>query len=118
MDTGGRIREIRLAEKLSQEQLAELSSLNRVTIAKYETGRVEPGASALSRIADALGVSVDALLGRSEMEEIPRRKPRTSEAEIISECVDKMPQADREKALNVFRAVYSEYFENSEGEMA
>ena len=113
-DTGEKIRELRLAAKLSQEQLAELSSLNRVTIAKYESGKIEPGAQALSRIADALDVSADTLLGRSGDEVVHIAKPRTEESRIISECVDKMPQEDRERALNVLKAVYSDYFESEE----
>lgn len=61
---GDRIRDVRMSRGLSQDQLAELASLNRVTVAKYEAGRVEPGAQALGRLADALDVSVDELLGR------------------------------------------------------
>ena len=68
-DTGARIRDLRKDAGMSQDQLAELASLNRVTIAKYESGKVEPGAQALSRIADALDVTVDQLLGRSDMKE-------------------------------------------------
>ena len=70
-DVGERIREFRRQAGLNQDQLAELSSLNRVTVAKYESGKVEPGAKALSRIADALEVSVDVLLGRSTDETQP-----------------------------------------------
>ena len=70
-DVGERIREFRKQAGLNQDQLAELSSLNRVTVAKYESGKVEPGAKALSRIADALEVSVDILLGRSTDEAQP-----------------------------------------------
>lgn len=66
VDTGEKIRELRKSRNLSQDQLAELASLNRVTIAKYEAGKVEPGAQALSRIADALEVTVDEILGRAD----------------------------------------------------
>jgi repressor LexA len=51
---------------MNQEELAELALLHRVTIAKYETGQVEPGALAIGRIADALGVSSDEILCRTE----------------------------------------------------
>jgi transcriptional regulator with XRE-family HTH domain len=77
-DVGERIRSRRKALDLNQDQLAELSSLNRVTIAKYESGKVEPGANALSRIADALETSVDALLGREQPEE-----PSEEQSEIM-----------------------------------
>ena len=116
-DTGEKIRELRTAANLSQEQLAEIASLNRVTIAKYETGRVEPGAQALSRIADALGVSADILLGRSD--EVPEQgKPRTAESKIISGSVDRMPPEDRERALNILKAAYADYFDHAEDKMA
>jgi transcriptional regulator with XRE-family HTH domain len=41
-----------------------MANLNRVTVAKYESGRVEPGAGALAKLADAMDVSADYLLSR------------------------------------------------------
>lgn len=58
LEVGDNIREIRKLRGLNQDQLAEMACLNRVTIAKYESGKVEPGAKALGRIADALEVMV------------------------------------------------------------
>lgn len=117
-DTGEKIRELRKERGLNQDQLAELASLNRVTVAKYESGRVEPGAQALSRIADALEVSTDVLLGRSEAPVESVRAPRTVESQFISEVVDHLPQAEREKALNMLRAVYADTFKMVEEKMA
>lgn len=68
-DIGERIRNRRRSLGMNQDELAELASLNRVTVAKYETGKFEPGAQALSRIADALETSVDELLGRNKPEQ-------------------------------------------------
>lgn len=65
-DIGRRISEMRRERGFNQEQLAEMALLSRVTLARYETGVIEPGALALSRIADALNVSADELLCRSE----------------------------------------------------
>lgn len=117
-NTGEKIRELRQAAGISQEQLAELSSLNRVTVAKYEAGRIEPGAQALARIADALDVSTDVLLGRSDDVPEPSARPRTEESRIISACVDKMSREDRERALALMKAVYSDYFDKDEEQMA
>ena len=118
IDTGERIREVRKARGLNQDQLAELASLNRVTVAKYESGRIEPGAQALARIADALDVSVDALLGRSE--EIPIiERPKTVEARIVSGGMDKLPKEQREQLLRLIRAMYEnhpELFKEKENE--
>lgn len=64
-DIGKRIAETRRERGYTQEQLAEMSLLSRVTLARYETGVIEPGALAIGRIADALGVSADELLCRT-----------------------------------------------------
>ena len=63
---GKRIAELRRDRGINQEELSELAGVHRVTLAKYETGAVEPGASVLGRIADALGVTTDELLCRTE----------------------------------------------------
>ena len=65
-DIGKRIAQIRRDRGYNQEQLAEMALLSRITLARYETGAIEPGALALSRIADALGTSTDELLCRTE----------------------------------------------------
>ena len=109
VDTGEKIRELRMAAGFSQEQLAELSSLNRVTIAKYETGRIEPGAQALSRIADALDVSVDAILGKSASPADAFSRPKTHEARIVSGAMDKLPKEQREQVLKVVRAMLDKH---------
>ena len=109
IDTGERIRALRKQRNLNQEQLAELASLNRVTVAKYESGRVEPGAQALARIADALEVSVDVLLGRSDEIPEPSNNPKTREAMLVSGAMDLLPKESREQILNVVRAMLSNH---------
>ena len=64
-DIGRRIAELRRERGYNQDQLAEMAMINRVTLARYETGVIEPGVLALGRIADALGVTTDELLCRT-----------------------------------------------------
>lgn len=59
---GKRIRTIRRRQYLSQEKLAELSNLSRVTISGIETGKKKPNVESLVSIAEALHVSPDDLL--------------------------------------------------------
>ena len=92
-DVGENIRDIRKLRGLNQDQLAELACLNRVTVAKYESGKVEPGAKALCRIADALEVSVDTLLGREPVEQLPQ--PALDQALVDALVNLQPPQAQR-----------------------
>ena len=111
-DIGNRIAELRRERGLNQDELAELATLSRISIARYETGKIEPGAKALGRIADALEVSTDVLLGRSDEppDFVPKNEaPQTEEARIISGGIDKLPKEQREQALAVMRAVFAQY---------
>ncbi|MBK7574930.1 MAG: helix-turn-helix transcriptional regulator [Elusimicrobia bacterium] len=50
----------------SQQKLAEAASLSYATITKLEQGRAkEPTIHSMIKLADALGVSIDALVGRT-----------------------------------------------------
>ena len=56
---GKRIAEERAKLGLSQTDLANMSGINRATIAKIELGRWSAGIDVLGRIADAMGLRVD-----------------------------------------------------------
>ena len=60
---GDRIRKYREAKNWTQDDLAIAADMNRVTIAKYELGKIEPRSKSLTRLANALGISTDVLLG-------------------------------------------------------
>ena len=50
---------------MNQEQLAERAKLQGSAISHFETGKRKPSFDNLKRLADALGVSTDFLLGRT-----------------------------------------------------
>jgi transcriptional regulator with XRE-family HTH domain len=62
---GDRLRYIRQAKGVSQAQLADSAELSIRQISRYETVGESPSSDTLIRIAKALGVSVDYLLGLS-----------------------------------------------------
>ena len=59
MYIGKRIAEERAKLGISQTDLANLSGINRATIAKVELGKWSAGIDLISRIADAMGLRVD-----------------------------------------------------------
>lgn len=63
---GARTRSLREHRNWSQEDLARESGLKRPHISLIETGDRMPGADTLAKLADALQVSVDFLMGRSD----------------------------------------------------
>lgn len=61
-----RLRTARELRQLTQTQLAEATGLQPAAINHFEAGRRSPSFDNLRLLADALEVSVDYLLGRSE----------------------------------------------------
>lgn len=62
-----KLRKVRKALGLTQRRLAILSGVDRVSIARYETGRVSPNIRNLTKLADALGVPVDELVEKRKV---------------------------------------------------
>lgn len=66
MSVGKNIKNIRQSKSISREDLSKALNLSIHAIAKYEQGQREPNIDTLNKIAAALDVSVNDLLGTSE----------------------------------------------------
>ena len=63
-----RLKELRTAQKLTQQQMADYLGVDRTTYVKYETDKSEPTFDTLQKLADYFGVTVDFLMGRDTIE--------------------------------------------------
>lgn len=63
MSIGENIKSARKALKMSQDDLAEKTGANRVTISQYENGVYLPSVPALQRLAEALNTTPSKLTG-------------------------------------------------------
>lgn len=61
-----RLKLLRKEKQLSQIQLAEALEVTQRKVSYWETGQLEPDLSALWKIGEYFGVSVDFLLGRTD----------------------------------------------------
>jgi tellurite methyltransferase len=59
------IEEARKAKGLTQEQLAKLVGVTQGAVAQWENGQTHPSFPVLPRLAAALGVTVDELIGKA-----------------------------------------------------
>lgn len=97
-----RIRELRLENGISQKELAEKFSMSQGNLCDWEKGRSEPDVSSLVALADFFGVSVDYLVGRTDVQ-----SPVDEDDKLINEkrlLVEKIKRAD-EKTLRVLTSV-------------
>jgi len=66
MDLGKKLKELRKANGLTQEDLASKLELSRVNYTRYETGKVRPDYETLIKIADFYDVSLDEMFDRKK----------------------------------------------------
>ena len=64
VDNITKLAKIRKARGLTQEGLATLSGVHRVSIARYETGKASPNVRNLEKLSVALKVKIDELVDR------------------------------------------------------
>lgn len=78
-----RLKEIRLKNHLTQEELAEKMKTDKVQISRWEHGRAIPRSEALVDLSIVLGVSVDYLLGLSDEPTIRMRFDNLTPEEML-----------------------------------
>ncbi|MBR1968639.1 MAG: helix-turn-helix transcriptional regulator [Clostridia bacterium] len=64
MQIGKKLKELRLAENLTQEQLSEKLQISRVNYTRYETDATRPDYETIIKIADYYDISLDELFDR------------------------------------------------------
>ena len=96
---GARIKAARERVHLTQEQLAEIIDISPTHMSVIERGVKTPKLDTFVRIANALGVSTDALL---QDVVVPVNDSIMAE---LSARIGRMPQKDRERILNAIRAL-------------
>jgi transcriptional regulator with XRE-family HTH domain len=86
MNTGKIIADLREQKGWSQTDLADKSGVSRVMIGKYERGEAVPSIEAAKKIADALGVSLDYLVGEGVNSKFDKRTlKRLQDLELLEE---------------------------------
>lgn len=79
-----RLRAAMQHKQLTQKKLEELSKIRQTSISDYLNGKAVPSADALSRLSDALGVTMDYLWGKGDEEKNqPSEQTESSKTEAI-----------------------------------
>jgi transcriptional regulator with XRE-family HTH domain len=97
---GTRIRELRKAKGIAQEQLAEVLGIEQQYMSRIELGKSYPSLDRLTRIAEVLKVSLPSLFEFDHLENEVQR------VEQIEEMLRNLGEKDQQKIfriMNVFR---------------
>lgn len=100
------MREFRKAAGLTMKQLGEIVGMSESTISLYERGFHEPDIETMTRIADALHVSIDRLLGREQQE-----KPASPTISIVARGMEGMTEEEQQRFIAMARAAFPNVFD-------
>lgn len=121
------VKELRKKKGVQQKELAIEIGVSRPTVSEWESNKKDPSGERLKRLAQYFEVDELVILGKSvvdlnnpqnlsEAEQIKKMlleklgtPPKTDEAKIISKGIDRLPKAQREQALAVVKAMFSQY---------
>ena len=97
---GARIKEIRESRNLNQEQLAELVNMESRHISRIETGKSFTTLENISKIATALGVSIESLFS------FQHKVERENLKEEIKKYLNHADKNKLELVLKLLKAVF------------
>ena len=114
-----RIKQLLDERGILQKQFALDIGVSQPTVSDWVNNRKDPRHENLSKVANYFGVTANEI----KIEEIPNTAitieagqdntystlPHTPEGMTILGVVDKMPAADRKKALDLMRVVFAQY---------
>ena len=110
------VKELRKKKGIQQKELAISIGVSRPTVSEWESNKKDPSGERLKKLAEFFEVDELIILGKNVVDysQEQANEPKTIEARILAKGIDKLPQEQREQALNVIRAMfvkYADYFE-------
>ena len=104
---GLRLTELRQAAGLTQIQLADKLGVHPSNIGFWELSGTPPRGEVLPKMANALGVSVDALLGVTPPK--PKRQAAKGRWQSVFEAASKLPRRQQEKVAEFVGAFVKQH---------
>lgn len=104
-ELGSRIAELRKAQNLTQQQLADELGVTQQVVASYEIGRRRVPVSTLPAMARVLGVSIEGLIGEQEQ---PARRGPSPKLQRHLERISALPKPKQRAVMEVLEAVLAQ----------
>jgi transcriptional regulator with XRE-family HTH domain len=96
MTFGDKMTLMRKQKKISQAELGKLAGINGDIVGKYERDEMKPSIETAKKLADALDVSLDYLVGDGDMKALDKKTLKRLED------IEKLPDEDKN---NIFYTI-------------
>jgi transcriptional regulator with XRE-family HTH domain len=106
-DYGRHLAELREAAGLTQQALADRLGVHQSNIAFWERWDKPPRGEVLPRLAEALGISIDTLLGITPHK--PKQQAAKGRLQRVFENASKLPRRQQHKIVEVVEALVAQH---------
>ena len=107
-DIGGKIRQLRLARSMTQEQLAQRLNLSAQAVSKWENGVTLPDIQLLPELSAIFGVTIDEMFSMSDDTRFDRIEDALDDTRFIPD--DEFERIERWRGRACGRYGYREDF--------
>ena len=90
MDFSQRFVTLRKQRKLTQEKVGELVNMSQRSVANWESGERSPSISTLIDLSEKFNVSIDYLLGCSDVPEKQIKQPAAKDGELLQDVISRL----------------------------
>lgn len=103
-----RLLRIRMDKGLTQRELARVTSISQRMIAHYETNIQTPSAEIVMRLAKALDISIDQIMGRRP---VANKAPEIKNKRLLRKLkeLDELPEKDQKKVIEHIEDLSAKY---------
>jgi transcriptional regulator with XRE-family HTH domain len=111
-----RLKEIRLFNNLTQQAIADILGVARASISKYEAGISEPTIDTLIKVAKYFDVSIDYLLGNSNIPSISNSENKTdlsTALNLINIGASVLTREKQDMLANLLKAIYVSFMDST-----
>lgn len=98
-----RIKQLRLEKDILQSELANVLKVRQNTVSNWETGRNEPDQQALLAMSKYFDVSIDYILGNSDLKKEPTQDELDSLTDLQKEIIALMGNMSQESQAELLK---------------
>ncbi len=101
------IRALRKKAGMTQADLAKKMKVKQYNISDYETGRIEPDISKLSKMADIFNTTIDNLVGRKALAGAPAIENNAMDEDVqaINESLAGLSKSERKYIVRIVKSL-------------
>lgn len=96
------LKNLRKERNLKQEEVAQILGITRAAFGHYEKGLREPDFATLQKLSDFFGVSIDYILGNTEVRTVlPGETPLTDGEKALLDLFNRVPKEQQQLVLDM-----------------